>query len=227
MILKLFIYVAIGGALVLLISRLVTTFYARPHLATEEEVLPERVAIVFGAGLWRDGSPTPVLRDRVASAAALFFAGKVEKLLMSGDNRFVDYNEPAAMRDYAVGLGVPAEAIVLDYAGRRTYDTCYRARDIFGLEKAILVTQPFHMPRALYICNQLGVEAQGVPATQGIYRRLTLLYWNLRELIATLVAHWEVHISQPLPVLGDPEPIFPIVATDPAQQGDLKEHHTH
>jgi SanA protein len=221
MILKFILYAAIGGALILLIPRLVTAIHARSYLSSEEAVTPERVAIVFGAGLWRDGSPTPVLRDRVASAAALFFAGKVEKLLMSGDNRFVDYNEPAAMRDYAVRLGVPENAIVLDYAGRRTYDTCYRARDIFGLKKAILVTQPFHMPRALYICNQLGVEAQGVPATKGIYRRLTLLYWNTRELIATLVALWEVHVSQPLPVLGDPEPIFPIGSVEPNQKGDI------
>ena len=112
-------------------------------------------------GLWRNGTPTPVLQDRIETAADLYFAGKVEKLLMSGDNRFIYYNEPGAMREYAISLGVPEEDIVLDYAGRRTYDTCYRAKAIFGLEKAILVTQAFHMPRALYTCNQLGVESPG------------------------------------------------------------------
>ena len=96
------------------------------------------------------------------TAAQLYFSGKVEKLLMSGDNRFVDYNEPEAMRQYARSLGVPEEAIVLDYAGRRTYDTCYRARDIFGVQSAILVTQNFHLPRALFTCNALGIRATGV-----------------------------------------------------------------
>ena len=111
-------------------------------------------AIVFGAGLWRDGSPSPVLQDRVATAADLYFSGKVKKILMSGDNRFIYYNEPGAMKKFALSLGVPEEDIVLDYAGRRTYDTCYRARAIFGLKEAILVTQSFHLPRALILCRR-------------------------------------------------------------------------
>jgi SanA protein len=167
------------------------------------------VVIVFGAGLWRDGSPTPILYDRVATAVDLYRAGKAEKILMSGDNRFVEYNEPGVMRAVALTLGVPAEAIVLDYAGRRTYDTCYRAKAIFGVTEAILVTQEFHLPRALYLCNHLGVDAVGVDADRREYRRPSVLYWNLRELIATAAALWDVHISHPVPVLGDPEPIFP------------------
>jgi len=173
-----------------------------------DDVPPHGVAIIFGAGLWRDGSPTPVLRDRVATGAELFFAGKVEKLLMSGDNSREDYNEPAAMKDYAINLGVPEEAIVLDYAGRRTYDTCYRARDIFEIDSAILVTQGFHLPRALYTCNALGVAAIGVEADQRVYRRRSLAYWHTRETFATLVAMLEVHLLHPLPILGEPEPIF-------------------
>jgi SanA protein len=167
------------------------------------------VAIVFGAGLRWDGTPSPVLRDRVATAAQLYFDGKVHKLLMSGDNRYLDYNEPGAMQAYALQLGVPAEDIVLDYAGRRTYDTCYRARDIFQVESAILVTQTFHLPRAIYVCNRLGLPAVGVSADQRLYRRPARLFWSLRETLATLIALWEVHIARPLPVLGDPEPIFP------------------
>jgi SanA protein len=150
-----------------------------------------------------------VLRDRVATAVQLYSSGKVQKLLMSGDNRFVEYNEPGAMRDYALELGVPDDDIVLDYAGRRTYDTCFRARHIFQVQSAILVTQTFHLPRALYVCNALGVPAVGVSADQRAYRRPARLFWNLRETVATLIALWEVHISRPLPVLGDPEPIFP------------------
>lgn len=115
------------GLLALLLPRLITAVYSWTRIYTVEGAPAERVAIVFGAGLTRDGYPTVILRDRVETAAQLYFAGKVQKLLMSGDNRFENYNEPGAMRDYAVSLGVPAGAIVLDYAGRRTYDTCLRA----------------------------------------------------------------------------------------------------
>lgn len=199
-----------GAALAL--PRLITALYARPRLVSVQDAPQKGVAIVFGAGLQRDGAPTPVLRDRVAAAAELYFSGKVKKILMSGDNRFVDYNEPGAMAAYAVSLGVPAEDIVLDYAGRRTYDTCYRARQIFGLQEALLVTQRFHLPRALYLCNSLGVQALGVDADRRAYRRRSQLIWHLRETPATLVALWEIHISHPTPVLGDPEPIFPLEA---------------
>ena len=204
----LFILAALG-LLVLLVPRLLTALYARTRVYTADEVPPRRAAIIFGAGLQRDGSATPILRDRVAAAAELYFSGKVEKLLMSGDNRFVDYNEPGAMRAYALSLGVPGDAIVLDYAGRRTYDTCYRAKAIFGLTEAILVTQSFHLPRALYLCNQLGVDSLGVEADLRVYRKSSVLYWNMRELIAAAAALWDVNISHPVPMLGDPEPIFP------------------
>ena len=107
-------------------------------------------------------------------------------------------------------LGVPEEAIVRDYAGRRTYDTCYRAKEIFGVQEAILVTQAFHLPRALYICNTLGVSAVGVRADLYTYRRRLMAYWHLREAAATLMAFWEVNVTHPLPVLGQPEPIFPL-----------------
>ena len=197
-----------SGILLLLIPRIITWVYAQTRTVTLADATPKPVAVVFGAGLWRDGSPTPVLRDRVQTAADLYFAGKVEKILMSGDNRFIEYNEPAAMQAYALELGVPAEDIVLDYAGRRTYDTCYRVGHIFELENVILVTQAFHLPRAIYTCNALGINANGIIADQRQYRRRSLVYWNTRETFATLVALWEVQISKPLPVLGDPEPVF-------------------
>ena len=193
------------GTSVLFLPRLIADLYAQPRTFDAGNVPPKRAAIVFGAGIFRDGRLTSQLSDRVATAADLYLAGKVEKLLMSGDNRFVDYNEPAAMRAYALRLGVPDDAIVLDYAGRRTYDTCYRARDIFEVQDVILLTQRYHLPRALYTCNLLGVNAVGVPADRGGYRHL---YGKLREFPATALALWEVHVSHPLPVLGESEPIF-------------------
>lgn len=194
--------------LALCIPRLITGAYALNRVYEVKESPSRRVAIVFGAGLRRDGTPTAILRDRVETAADLYFIGKVEKILMSGDNRFDNYNEPEAMRQYALSLGVPAEAIAMDYAGRRTYDTCYRARVIFGVEDALLVSQGFHLPRALFLCNTLGLEADGVEANQRRYRNRALLIWNIREQLATVGAFLDVYVSNPVPVLGDPEPLF-------------------
>jgi SanA protein len=169
---------------------------------TDFSAVPARpVAIVFGAGIRPDGSLTPMLRDRVDAAIDLYRVGKVKKLLFSGDNRFVDYDEPGRMYDYALAQGVPEEDMVRDYAGRRTYDTCYRASAIFGVRSAVLVTQAFHLPRALFTCRALGVEAVGL-AAGGAY--LSDPYYRLRDLAATLVAWWDVKVFRPLPVLGDP-----------------------
>lgn len=206
--LKFFSLLVAAGLFALFFSRIITTLYAYPRLFSTRDVPPAPIAIVYGAGLWRDGSPTPVLRDRVATAVELYNEGKVEKILMSGYRRSELYNEPASMKKYAVSLGVPETAIVLDLAGHRTYDTCYRAREIFNIEKAILVTQQFHLPRALYTCRVLGVAAVGVSADRRDYRTFSLIVWNLREFFATLTAFWDLHINRPLPVLGLPEPIF-------------------
>ncbi|GAB4425570.1 MAG: ElyC/SanA/YdcF family protein [Anaerolineales bacterium] len=199
------------GLLTFFIPRIITALYALSRTFTVEAAPTDhRVAIVFGAGLRRDGTPTTVLRDRVGTASQLYFAGKVEKILMSGDNRFDNYNEPEAMRQYALQLGVPDEAIVLDYAGRRTYDTCYRARAIFKVESAVLVTQDFHLSRAIFTCNALGVKAVGVAANDYYYLKRARLYWNIREQFATVTAFWDVYFKKPIPVLGEPEPIFPV-----------------
>ena len=192
---------------VLFFTKLVIQLYAAPRIFTVATVPAKHVAIVFGAGLRYDGTPTAILRDRVETAVQLYKQGKVDKLLMSGDNRFVDYNEPEAMRQYALELGIPDKDIVSDYAGRRTYDTCYRARAIFQVRSAILVTQSFHLPRALFLCGQLGVESVGVEANNIPYRKLSLFVWNTRELFAIAQSAWDVHVAKPLPVLGKVEPI--------------------
>ncbi len=205
---KISLRLLIIGATLLLVARLLTAAYSIGRVYRAEEAPQERVAIVFGAGLQQNGSPTPVLQDRIQTAAELYFQGKVEKLLMSGDNRFLNYDEPTAMKNYAVTLGVPKEDIVLDFAGRRTYDTCYRAKAIFGLDAATLVTQEFHLSRALYLCNALGVKSIGVEADQRTYLKRSRLYWNARETLATLTAFINLYITRPLPVLGNFEPIF-------------------
>lgn len=210
---------AAAGVLLLALARWGVEQYAQKRRFSLESVPPSSVAIVFGAGLSRDGTPSPILRDRIETAAKLLAAGKVQKILMSGDNRFIDYNEPGAMQTYALRLGVPPDVIVLDFAGRRTYDTCYRARSIFGVQKAILVTQDYHLPRALVTCNILGVQASGVPADIRHYRFSSRAYWYLREVPATAVALWDVWVARPLPVLGEPEPIFSQQQVDPKPAG--------
>ena len=171
------------------------------------EMVPSRkVAIVYGAGITIDGRPMAALADRVWTAAELYKAGKVQKLLMSGDNRYIEYNEPEAMRQYALAQGVPDEDIVLDYAGRRTYDTCYRAGHIFGVEEAILVTQWFHLDRALYICDKLGIDAVGVAADRRDYQ--SARYWWVREVAAVSRAWLDLNLLHPTPVLGEKLPIL-------------------
>ena len=165
--------------------------------------VPSRpAAIVLGAGYWPGGRLSHALADRMDTAIALYEAGKINKLLLTGDNRFADYNEPAAMAAYAQARGVPREDLVLDYAGRRTYDSCYRASAIFGLEQAILVTQEFHLPRALYTCDQLGLETVGVVADRRTYLRAT--WYQLREIFALTRAWLDLKLFKPVPVLGDP-----------------------
>jgi SanA protein len=166
-----------------------------------------RVAIVFGARVYVNGRLSGMLRDRVDTAIALYKAGKVQKLLLSGDNRFADYNEPGAMLDYALAQGVPAADLQPDYAGRRTYDTCYRAKAIFQVERAILVTQAFHLPRALLLCDQLGIDVAGVVADQRVYDPRSLAFSESREVVALLGALVDVIRRAPAPVLGEPIPI--------------------
>lgn len=190
-----------------LLLRLISDRRACQRTYSLEDVPPRSVAIIFGAGYWPGYGLSAVLEDRVATGVALYQQGSVKKLLMTGDNRTLDYNEPGAMRARAIELGVPAEDIVLDYAGRRTHDSCYRAGAIFRVEDAILVTQAYHLDRALLTANGLGLEAIGVPADRRDYRHIRH-YW-LRELAATTVAYWQVYVTRPEPVLGEPLPIWP------------------
>lgn len=205
---RLLLTLGILGVVGLILPRIITSIYSINRIYQTEDAPQKRLAIVFGAGLRRDGTPTAILRDRVETAADLYFTGKVEKLLMSGDNRFLEYNEPESMRQYALSLGVPDEAIAMDYAGRRTYDTCYRAKEIFAVDDVLLVTQKFHLPRALFLCNALGLEATGVEANTRRFWSVSLLIWNVRELLATTGAFLDVFVTSPQPVLGEPSPLF-------------------
>jgi len=166
-----------------------------------ETISGPNIALVFGAGLKKSGAPSHILEDRVLTAIKLYQDGRVGKIIMSGANPVVDYNEVQAMKDFAIGEGLPEDAIILDYAGRRTYDSCYRLKEIFSLNKIILVTQAYHLPRALYLCESLGVSARGVAAIDRGY--FNQWKYDLREWPASFKAWMDINILKPEPILGE------------------------
>jgi vancomycin permeability regulator SanA len=134
------------------------------HLAHDDAAsVPARpVALVFGVLVEADGTPSPRLVDRLRGAAELHRAGRVRRLVMTGDGQPPGYDETVAMRDWALAAGVPADAIERDTGGLDTYDSCWRARHVYSIDAAVLVTQAYHLPRALYLCRALGIDAVGL-----------------------------------------------------------------
>ena len=137
--------------------------------------------IVLGAGIWGE-EPSPMLEDRLNVAISLYEDNVSSKIIMSGDHGKIDYDEVNVMKEYAVNKGVPSEDIFMDHAGFSSYETIYRAKDIFKAEKVVIVTQKYHLYRALYIANQLGLEAYGVGADPRQY--VGAMYRELREILA-------------------------------------------
>lgn len=150
-------------------------------LRSAADVPRERVAVVFGAGLW-DGEPSPYLARRLDTAARLYADGRVEVVLVTGDNSREEYDEPDAMRGYLVRHGVPDRRIVSDYAGFDTWDSCVRARKVFGVDRAVLISQGFHIRRAVALCRAAGVRSYGVGVPDRHDR--TWYYGAVREVLA-------------------------------------------
>jgi vancomycin permeability regulator SanA len=166
---------------------------------------PVNTAIVFGAGLTKDGSrPSSMLHDRLAVAAELHRHGKVKEIIVSGDNRFADYSEPDVMKSTLVNdFDIPENDIHADYAGRRTYDTCARAHDLWGVRKAILVTQDYHLPRAIMTCEAIGISSQGASSSLRQYRLSERFVF--REIMAILKAYVDIYVWHPKYLGGDVE----------------------
>jgi vancomycin permeability regulator SanA len=159
-----------------------------------------QVALVLGAGLTANGTPTWFLADRLDAAIRLYRMGKVDGLLMSGDNHTASHDEPTAMRTYALAHGVPAAAITLDYAGFDTYDSCYRARHIFGVQSAVVVTQSYHAPRAVYLCRSVGVDADALTVPDwGRVPAAKMVHYQAREVLADVKAVWDADVTNPSP----------------------------
>lgn len=157
-------------------------------------------AMILGASVKLDGTPSDALRDRVIVGIQLFKSSKVSYLLMTGDDGGFHANEVATMKRLAIEAGVPADRILVDEHGYRTYESCKRAVEVFHVTKAVIVTQRFHLPRALYLCSHLGMDAQGVSADLQTYERI--VFFTFRDLAASLKAWWDINIHAPRPPIN-------------------------
>lgn len=163
--------------------------------------------VVLGAYVAPDGTVSDMLRDRLDYGYKLYVAGKAPKIIVSGDHGREDYNEVGAMRDYLLSKGVPAEDIFMDHAGFSTYDTVYRARDIFLVEKPLFVSQQYHVVRVLYTAKQLGMDAYGVASDAYIYPGM--LKYRLREYASRCKAYLQAELFVPEPkFLGHTIPVW-------------------
>ena len=156
--------------------------------------------LILGAGVWGN-SPSPMLEDRLLEGINLYSLGASEKILMSGDHSKADYDEVNVMKDFAMERGIASENVFMDHAGFSTYDSLYRAKEIFEAQKIIIVTQDYHLPRALYIANSLGLEAYGVKANPREYAGQIMR--DLREIVARNKDFFSCIIKPEPKFLGD------------------------
>ncbi len=207
---------AVGAVVLLGSALLLSTAWVglRAHGAvrTVDDVPHADVAVVFGAGL-RGDAPSPSLARRLDTAARLYRAGRVEVVLVTGDNSRREYDEPTSMRAYLVAHGVPDRRIVSDFAGFDTWDSCARARQVFGVERATLITQDFHVARALALCRAAGVTGHGVGA--GDPRNSVWLYGVLRESVAATKAVLDAAVRPRPRFLGPADPGIATALTVP------------
>ncbi|MDD2871174.1 MAG: ElyC/SanA/YdcF family protein [Candidatus Gracilibacteria bacterium] len=179
------------------------------------------VGLVFGASVIGNSIPSDILKDRLKVAYEAYIDGKIEKIIVSGDNSYLDYNEPKAMKKYLIELGVDDDDIYLDYAGFDTYDSLYRAKYIFGVDTLVLFTQDFHLKRAMYIGQKLGLNTIGVETN--LQKYLKQDYYNRRELFARIKAFLNVEIFKPeSKYLGDKIEILSDEKIEEAKKGILE-----
>lgn len=197
----------IGIILLLSINGYVTTNVKNKIITAEEATKLNDVdcILILGAGVWEHNTPSPMLQDRLDQGIALYKAGVSDRLLMSGDHGRVDYDEVNVMKQYAIDKGIPSENIFMDHAGFSTYESMYRARDIFKVKKAVVITQAYHMYRSLYCGKGLGLDVYGVTSDPRQYGGQT--YRETREILARCKDFLYI-IAKPKPTyLGDSIPV--------------------
>lgn len=174
-----------------------------PYIFSDINSMPSvQAALVLGAKVYQNGTLSGMLEDRAAAAVDLYESGKAEKILVSGDHGGKNYDEVNAVKDYLMERGVSEEDIFLDHAGFDTYDSLYRAKEVFKARSVIAVTQNFHLPRAVYIGNSLGIETYGLSADRHLYANIG--YNKLREILSKAKAFLDVNFHSKPKFLGDP-----------------------
>lgn len=183
-ILKTILNIVVAGVLFFLISNWMIVGVEKKKIAATPELvsLHADCIMILGAGVRNNSTPSPMLRDRLEEGLRLYKAGVASKILVSGDHGQENYDEVNVMKKYLMEAGVPDEDIFMDHAGFSTYESMYRARDVFGVKKMIIVTQEYHMYRALYIAERLGLNVLGSPSANIEYSGAT--YRNIREWLA-------------------------------------------
>lgn len=197
----------VGIILLLSINGFVTMKVKNKIITVEEATQLKDVdcILILGAGVWEHNTPSPMLKDRLDQGIALYKAGISDRLLMSGDHGRVDYDEVNVMKQYAIDKGVPSENVFMDHAGFSTYESMYRARDIFKVKKVVVITQAYHMYRSLYCGKGLGLTVYGVTSDPRQYGGQT--YRETREILARCKDFLYI-IAKPKPTyLGDTIPV--------------------
>ena len=207
---RLFAVIAAAAALliaaVLLADLIVVLSVSSDVLSPDGDVPPADCILVLGAGVYADGSPSPMLADRLDTAARLYERGVSYRIIVSGDHGREDYDEVGTMKKYLVAAGVPAEAVFMDHAGFSTYESMYRAKEVFLADSIIAVSQRYHLYRAVYDARHLGLEARGVCADSRRY--FGQFYRDAREILARC-KDFVYCIFKPLPTfLGEAVPIW-------------------
>lgn len=196
-----------GTATVLIISSYIKHAVSDDIYVGEAAGQLEKVdcILVLGAGLRPDGTPSLVLTDRLNRGIELYKAGVSDRLLMSGDHGRTGYNEVKAMKQYAMDAGVPENDIFMDHAGFSTYESLYRARDVFEVKSLAIVTQPYHVYRATYAAKKLGLKAYGTPSAETVYQNAWMM--EVREKLARTKEFFNLLIRPEPTYLGDRIPI--------------------
>ncbi len=203
---RFFIVLAAGFACLVLGSVFIDSYVAaaaRGRIASAGQARPARAILLLGARVYPDGRVSPVVEDRVRTAVDVYRAGGAKKILVSGDHGTKYYDEVDTIRKRLTAAGVPDEDIFLDHAGFNTYDSLYRARSVFGADSLIVVTQRFHLPRALFLADRFGIKAEGVAADRRKYRDEA--HNERREFFARVAAFFNAVVFRPRPrFLGPP-----------------------
>jgi SanA protein len=194
---------ALGAVVVIAAVCLCVVLYidveTRPYIFNSIDAVPAaQTALVLGASITSNGTLSPVLKERADEAVSLYMAKKVSKILVTGDDGSVLHNEVDPVGKYLLAQGVPEQDIFLDHAGFDTYSSMYRARDVFGVTSVIIVSQPFHLPRAVFIARELGLDAYGASAGQGEL----FLFNDLREIPASIKAVYDLAVERAPKYLG-------------------------